>query len=588
MTRPWRSGSARKAAPVNPTEVVVQPALRQRAARTAAQPRAAQGFDLLYVQRPRRWVLLILAAFVVSASLYAIVTPAWQAPDEPAHYNYIAHIASTGTLPVLQMGDYDQSALATLLATRFAPSTAVAKLRYENYQPPLYYLTAAPVYWASGGSVRALRFYNICLGFISLLLLYLSLEIVFPNKPLIPLGATAFAALLPMHVAVNAAVNNDVLAEMLLMGAALVLLHWMRPYYTETLPSTIPTVPGMKADARRHDRNHLLLLGVLLGLGMLTKIYAYAVLPIFAAVVVWTAWRRQRSRVAFGNGVRLALLLAVPALLLAAPLWARNVGLYGAWDFLGLHWHDLVVAGQPTTRSWIATNGSLNYFERAFSLTFRSFWGVFGWMGVAMDEQVYRAALYFAGVLFLGLLWASVRLISGPPDTDMDDFQTSVLVIFGLLLVAVAASFVWYNLKFVQHQGRYFFWGMLAIGTVVALGWRELLHPLQGTITGLIAAVLACSLLLSKLMGADTDTWTLLIAVIIAAFLLLQPLLLVGTQYGHPWRKVDARLRPLVSRGVSPQVMQNARFLAWSAPFLLLFVLNLMVPLWYIAPQLAP
>ncbi len=38
-------------------------------------------------------------------------------------------------------------------------------------------------------SLRALRFYNIFLGLISLLLLYLSLETVFPNKPLIALGA---------------------------------------------------------------------------------------------------------------------------------------------------------------------------------------------------------------------------------------------------------------------------------------------------------------------------------------------------------------------------------------------------------------
>lgn len=566
------------------------PRMRAMAPRNAARPALASGFDLLYVQRPRRWLLVILAAYLLCASLYAVVTPAWQAPDEPAHYNFITHIARTGTLPTLKLGDYNQQTLARLLATRFDPSRGIESLRYEAYQPPLYYLTAAAVSWASGDNLRALRFYNVFLGLVSLILLYLSLETVFPNKPLITLGATAFAALLPMHVAVTAALNNDVMAEMLMMGSALVLFRWMRPYYAGGSIAPNPWRLLTPSATAHHDRRHLLLLGALLGLGMLTKIYAYAVLPMFAGVILWTVWHDRRTWAALGAGIRLSLQMVAPALLLALPLWARNVAIYGRWDFLGLRWHDQVVAGQPTTQAWIAANGSLDYFERAFSLTFRSFWGVFGWMGVAMGESIYVAALFFAGVLFLGLLWASMRLISGPPDTDMDHFQTTVIVILGLLLVAVVLSFVWYNLKFVQHQGRYFFWGMLAIGTVVALGWREVLHPLQGAITGLIAAVLAGSLLLGYFIsrpGGPFNKWTLLIACAFALFLLLQPLLLVGTGYPYPWRRIEARFGPLAARGVMPRVMKGARFVSWAMPFLLLFMLNLLVPFWYIGPQLA-
>ena len=35
--------------------------------------------------------------------------------------------------------------------------------------------------------------------------------------------------------------------------------------------------------------------------------------------------------------------MVIPALLIVAPLWLRNVLLYGAWDFLGLQFHDAVV-----------------------------------------------------------------------------------------------------------------------------------------------------------------------------------------------------------------------------------------------------
>ncbi len=31
--------------------------------------------------------------------------------------------------------------------------------------------------------------------------------------------------------------------------------------------------------------------------------------------------------------------------------------------------------------------------KRAFSFTFKSFWGVFGWMGVFLDERIYTALL---------------------------------------------------------------------------------------------------------------------------------------------------------------------------------------------------
>ena len=67
--------------------------------------------DSLYVHRPRLWLVVILLLYVVLAFRFAALTPAWQAPDEPAHYNYIAHIAQTGSLPILQMGDYDQATL---------------------------------------------------------------------------------------------------------------------------------------------------------------------------------------------------------------------------------------------------------------------------------------------------------------------------------------------------------------------------------------------------------------------------------------------------------------------------------------------
>ncbi len=556
-------------------------------------------FDTLYIRHPRRWLAAILLAYVAAAVLFATVTPAWQAPDEPAHYNYVTFIAQTGTLPVLRDGDYNQALLDQLLSNRFAaPAAAPAALRYEAHQPPLYYLLATPVYWLSDGALWAMRLFSILIGAASILLLYLSLELVFPGKPLIVVGGTAFAALLPMHVALSAAVNNDGLAEALILAAMLVLLDWLRRQFYgdagDAAGETVAASDDAGTAAARRSRRQLLLLGVLLGLGMLTKVYAYMLAPIVVLVTVGIAARcsylgkSPAARTVWGSirvGVQHGLLVALPALALALPWWVRNSIVYGGWDVLGMAQHNRVVVGQPRTLEWVALNGWMAYGERAFSFTFKSFWGVFGWMGVFMDERIYTALQLFTGVLFLGLLWAMVRFISGPPDTDMDAFQMFVLAVFGVMLLAVTASFAWYNAQFVQHQGRYFFWGLLPISTLVALGWREVMQPLQGVITGVLALVLTAGIALASYATGILDKWALLAAALIALTLVAQPLLLAGThRYGAAWLSPAARAR--LDTPAAAFVLAGLRAWVWALPFVLLFALDLAIPYAFIVPQL--
>jgi hypothetical protein len=236
------------------------------------------------------------------------------------------------------------------------------------------------------------------------------------------------------------------------------------------------------------------------------------------------------------------------------------------------------VVGQPRTLDWIAANGWPEYMERAFSFTFQSFWGVFGWLGVFMDARIYTALLIFTGVIFLGVLWAVVRMISGEPDTDMSRYQVAVLLLFGLMIAVVVASYVGYNLKFVQHQGRYFFWGLLPISAVVALGWREVMHPLQGVITGLLAAMLGLAVTLAGLMSGGVDKWSLLTIGAIAGLLLFQPLLLSATG-AYTLNHVPGALVRLLRRTWMQRTLAGLRLLVWAAPFLLLFLLNLSVVL---------
>jgi hypothetical protein len=552
----------------------------------------AANLDRYYIRRPHLYLAFIVAAYLATAILFAVTTPDWQNPDEPAHYNYIAHIAATGELPVLRTGDYDQAYLGELLAARFPPEMSIAGLRYESYQPPLYYVAATPVYLATDGSLLALRLFNVALGAVAVLLLYAALALVFPTKTLLFVGATAFAAFLPMHVAMNASVNNDGLAEVLLLAALIVLLRWMRRrFYRGPSPAT-----DHRPAPTRAIPYALLLLGCLLGLGVWTKIYAYMAVALCSGLVWLVVWLQPRvvdngapvrdpSWRTFQRGVVAALWVAVPAGLLALPLWLRSARLYGGWDILGLGMHDAVVAGQPTTSEWIAHYGWMDYSERAVNFTFQSFWGVFGWMGIFMEERVYTMLWVFSGVLALGLLWALVRFICGRPETDMDRYQFWALGFFGVMVLAVLLAYGWYNVKFVQHQGRYFLWGLLPLGTFVALGWREMMQPLQGKVTGFIVGVLTVALTIAALAVGIRDTVVILLTALLAGLLISQPFLLSGAidaiVIGEPivvqrWLARPA-LRPL---------LRVLRVLAWASPFLVLLALDWLIPFRYTLPQL--
>ena len=85
---------------------------------------------------PHWAVLLILAGYLVAAACYAVWTPAWQVPDEPAHYNYARFLAENGRFPVLQAGDYPHSYLEEIKARRFPPDMSIDPIRYESHQPP--------------------------------------------------------------------------------------------------------------------------------------------------------------------------------------------------------------------------------------------------------------------------------------------------------------------------------------------------------------------------------------------------------------------------------------------------------------------
>jgi 4-amino-4-deoxy-L-arabinose transferase-like glycosyltransferase len=525
-------------------------------------------------RRPRLILALILCLYFALGVLFAANTPAWQAPDEPAHYNYVRYLAEQGNFPVLHVGDYPHAYLEEIKSRKFPTDLSIDPIRYEFHQPPLYYALAAPIYGLTGGDPFALRLFSVALGAGIVLLAYAITRRAFPQRPALGLGTAAFVAFLPQHLATVAQIGNDVLAELLYATVLFVLVGWL------TQPAN-----SYRHNNRRELGNSLGL-GILLGLILITKTTAYIAVPLAGGVLIWR-WRRERA------GIRRILLdglaVAAPALLIALPWYARDIAVYGWPDFLGLIRHDQIVVGQLRTADFVAQQGWRAYWLRAVRDTFRSFWGQFGWMGVVLDTRVYFVLLLLSGVALGGLILRGVR--------HGRRRLSPALILFGSCVLLTLVVYAWYNTQFLQHQGRYLFTALIPIAIFFCLGWEGALRPGAGRILAAGLAIFGFALAAwGILAGVGLPKWPLALTAAFAAGLLV-------LDFGLRIKGRDSHTAIEASAGFSGEQRRPAKasipedylnhgamstlyLLAFALPFIMLPLLDLYALFGGIVPQL--
>lgn len=407
---------------------------------------------------------LILITYLIVGGLFAIRTPDWQNPDEPAHYNYIRQVAANGCCPLIEMGDWDSPYLDELKAARFAPEflTELDTVQYEDHQPPVYYLLLAPVYQLTGGSLTALRIASLLFGLVIIIAAFGIGITLFPDRPEIGLGTAAFVAFQPQHLAILASLNNDAL------GWALVaVMLWASVVYVKV--DNAPVKPW-----------HL---GILLGIAFATKATAYPMAAIIGLALLLRTFYPASGLTFSTPSIRAFLVavvqLIVPALLIGLLWWLRNFSVYGFPDFLGLRAHDTVVVGQLRTNDYIAQLGSFGaYLSEALKITFYSFWGMFGWQALPLvGDTVGWIYPLIGGVLLVGLTGWLLDIFYLHRQEHNPSQRNAWLLIVVLVLLSVLA-YLYYNTAFVQFQGRYMFTLLIPLGLCLTLGldaWRRLI-----------------------------------------------------------------------------------------------------------------
>ena len=422
----------------------------------------------------RLWPLgLILVVYLVVGGLFATRIPAWQSPDEPAHYNYVRQLAQTGAMPIIEPSDWTPGLVPIGPDNRSVP---VERLTYEDHQPVLFYALSVPVFRLSNGSLVALRLFALLLSSLTVVFTFLTVQTIFPTQTSVAAFAAAFVAFLPQHVHIMASYNNDALSEALLAITVFLCVRLILQSDQHTSERTDTSEVSKNFGSVRVT---LRALTVVVGLALLTKAQAYLTLPL-AIIGLWMAYRNTRtSQVALsanrpGNPastLRMGPAWVVPivACLIGAPLWLRNITLYGGLDFLGLQRHNAVVIGQPTTAALIAKLGLGGALSKLLRVTFQSFWGQFGWMSITLSDRFYLGFLAFTliSASLFGLWW--LRTQSQKAHTPA---QNKALTLLACLAGMTVLAFAWYNLQFEQHQGRYLYPALISIATAISLGWH--------------------------------------------------------------------------------------------------------------------
>jgi hypothetical protein len=259
-----------------------------------------------------------------------------------------------------------------------------------------------------------------------------------------------------------------------------------------------------------------MLVGLLLGLALSTKTTIYIGFGVVAAAVLMQPRARKTTvRQAVVESVPPLLGMLALAMLFGAPWFVRNAQVYGNLDILAWQRHDTVVAGQLRTSDLLAEIGSLGLLVRFPATTFRSFWAQFGWMGVLVDQRIYLALAVFTGLLGIGFALFLRRMAQQPPTAGPEPEtarpsakQRRALAILALSALLTMAVYVGYNLKFVQHQGRYLFPALGPLSLAAALSLRELLEPRPARAVSGSLLMISLLVLASGVLRSDIPGWS--------------------------------------------------------------------------------
>ncbi|MHB1167122.1 MAG: ArnT family glycosyltransferase [Carboxydocellales bacterium] len=402
------------------------------------------------------YIILIIFLALLIRLAWTIVIPFNQAPDETTHYTQIKFMIDTLRIPILGPGQ-------DLFIN--PPSIYYASMPGLNY-----ILSSLLVIISNPGEnyhVYIARLISVFSGLGVVFLSFLISRRLYPEKKYFIYLVTFFVAFLPQFVFVNSYVNIDA-------------------YTSFTTSLTLYILIKIYQDS--FSFGNAILLGITLGMSALGKFNGYIIIPITALFLM----------VSKGNKVCIRY-LTVGAVTSAFSSWwfIRSYYLYG--DILGFK--PIKYAVQFMSQNNIFNSVSL--YKRGFSFydllvdtswidtSFKSFWGVFGWMNIWLNPIFYNVIIIFCGFAMLGLVirffeYIKHKLIlnhTNKSDLIKKNRRIIIYIILGIMIfISIALSLYTSLYNDYQAQGRYFFPSLIPIIIFIIKGFDEIISKLGSKI----------------------------------------------------------------------------------------------------------
>ncbi len=440
--------------------------------------------------RSSRWFLpLLLAARLAVGLSYSLITPIWEAYDEDGHFAYAYYVARHGTL--LQPGDPE------------------AEQVWEKFQPPLYYILAAlpltafdfdqPLparaqnpFLPDGTAynyalhpdrlqgrdyqialaVLTVRAVGVLLSTLSVFFVYRAVCLIWPMEATTAWTAALVYAFWPQFLFVGSMVTNDALVTVL---------------------SAIAFYFALQLICTGFRLRYALPFGGLLGCALLTKLNAFALIPMVGAVLVVSRPAYTIRRVDW-KSLRLWLAVTTVGLILLAAVW-----LLTSQRFVVTHIFQL-----QTIYEFLGATGELARpsgvkFVWAFlQYGFRTYLASFGWGNLETYAWLYWLWGLGAGLAVVGLL---VRVIRRTPNVRWSVFGLLTLHVLSVITLDLALALALDNIFI--GAGRYQLLSLPAVAVLLISGWSVLIPRTWRVLTWKIVGVGIV------LVGWSIPLWTL-------------------------------------------------------------------------------
>ncbi len=369
------------------------------------------------------WICALVA--FLNAACWSLITPPFQAPDEPSHFAYVQDLAETGSLPStglenfspaeeIALRDLDQAEIRyspqnhtistpaqqqqlqrdlALPLSRVSPNAGVA-----TSEPPLYYaLETIPYYAGAGGTLldrlALMRLFSALTAGLTALFAFLFLREALPGTPWAWTVGGLGVALAPLLGLMAGAVNSDAL----LYAVSTALFYCLARGFRRGLTPRLG-----------------LFTGAVIATGLVTKLNFFGLVPGAVAGLLLLTWRARRT----------SKRDAYRALLLALGVAASPIGLYVLINVLtGRHADGTLTHGIASTAARGPILKELSYIWQFYLprlpgmhdyfpglATTLQFWvdgfvGLYGWVDTVFPTWVYNVALI--PIALLTILFAS-------------------------------------------------------------------------------------------------------------------------------------------------------------------------------------